>query len=154
MTANSQPLRAQLEYFERKVRLHVAARQGDDAGEGQAWTALLSRTPELFALAMRLLLDERVPRDERERLLAALLYVAAPADLLPEKVLGAEGYRDDLLVLALSLARAAARVPPELLAAHWAGSGDVRAAIGEIISRGEAIAGPTLWPAIMEWVDR
>jgi hypothetical protein len=30
----------------------------------------------------------------------------------------------------------------------------VRAAIGEIISRGEAIAGPTLWPAIMEWVDR
>jgi uncharacterized membrane protein YkvA (DUF1232 family) len=154
MTAEAQPLRAQLEYFERKVRLHVAARQTDGAEEDQPCSSLLARTPELFALAMRLVLDERVPRDERERLLAALLYVAAPADLLPEKVLGAAGYRDDLLVLALSLARAAARVPAELIAAHWAGTGDVRAAVGEIISRGEAIAGPTLWPAIMEWVDR
>jgi uncharacterized membrane protein YkvA (DUF1232 family) len=154
MTAEAQPLRAQLEYFERKVRLHVAARQAGDASEDQPCLTLLARTPELFAVAMRLVLDDRVPRDERERLLAALLYVAAPADLLPEKVLGAEGYRDDLLVLALSLARTAAHVPPEVLAAHWAGTGDVRVAVGEIISRGEAIAGPALWPAIMEWVDR
>jgi uncharacterized membrane protein YkvA (DUF1232 family) len=154
MSAEAQPLRAQLEYFERKVRLHVAARQADVAGDGQPWSALLARTPELFALAMRLVLDDHVPRDERERLLAALLYVAAPADLLPEKVLGAEGYRDDLLVLALSLARSAAHVPPEVLAAHWAGPGDLRAAVGEIISRGEVIAGPALWPAVMEWVDR
>jgi uncharacterized membrane protein YkvA (DUF1232 family) len=154
MRANVQPLRTQLQDFERKVRLHVAAWQATEEERGIAWAEVLARTPELFDLAMRLALDDAVPRDERERLLAALLYVAAPADLLPEKVLGAEGYRDDLLVLALAIARVGARVPPELVTAHWIGGGDPREVVGEIITRGEEIAGATLWPHIMDWVDR
>ena len=154
MTTMAQPLRAQLQDFERKLRLHVAAWQDGEQGKGMAWSEALAHTPELFNLAIRLLLDDAVPRDERERLLAALLYVAAPADLLPEKVLGAEGYRDDLLVLALAIARVGAKVPAETVAAHWTGAGDPREVVGELIVRGEEIAGPTLWPHILNWVDR
>jgi len=154
MSADVQPLRTQLQEFERRLRLRVAAWQAAEEDKGMAWAGALARTPELFGLALRLALEDAVPRDERERLLAALLYVAAPADLLPEKVLGAEGYRDDLLVLALALARVGAKVSADLVAARWTGEGEPREVIGEIISRGEEIAGPTLWRRIMDWIDR
>jgi uncharacterized membrane protein YkvA (DUF1232 family) len=153
MSTPDRELRPQLQDLKRKLRLHVAAWQASEEEAGSAWAPLLGRTAELFDLAVKLQLDERTPRDERERLLAALLYVAAPGDLAPERVLGANGYRDDLLVLALAVARALGKVAPEVPRELWTGPGEPRAVVGQIISRGEEIAGETLWPQVMSWVD-
>jgi uncharacterized membrane protein YkvA (DUF1232 family) len=154
MSMPGRELRPQLQDLKRKLRLHVAAWQASEEAAGAAWAPLLDHTVDLFDLAARLQLDERVPRDERERLLAALLYVAAPGDLAPERVLGTSGYRDDLLVLALAVARALGKVAPEVPRELWTGHGEPREVIGQIISRGEEIAGEKLWPQVMSWVDR
>jgi uncharacterized membrane protein YkvA (DUF1232 family) len=153
MSTPGAELRPQLQELRRKLSLHAVAWQAAEEAEGTAWARLIGHTPALFDLAVRMQLDERVPRDERERLLAALLYLAAPGDLAPEKVLGTSGYRDDLLVLALALARTGGRLP-SLVAELWSGESDGRDVIGQIISRGAEIAGPTLWPRIMTWIDR
>ncbi|MDX1517218.1 MAG: YkvA family protein [Woeseiaceae bacterium] len=59
------------------------------------------RIPELEALIMMLLDDEwRLPRGDRERLLAAFVYFGDPEDILPDDV-PVIGYLDDVIMIEL-----------------------------------------------------
>jgi uncharacterized membrane protein YkvA (DUF1232 family) len=108
--------------------LVIAGRRGDAR-------ALASFIPDCLVLVKRLLGDPRVPRRRKLLLVALLVYLASPIDLVPDFVPVA-GQLDDAIVVALVL-RALVRGGGEpLLREHWPGSERSLAVIRRLIRNG------------------
>lgn len=99
-----------------------ADRRAPDA----AWLRWVMLAPDLFRLYVRLLLDERVSRSAKLKLLGALAYIVLPYDLVPEALLGPVGFVDDVYVASVLIAEMTRGhwVPRGLLEEHWAGPTD------------------------------
>jgi len=67
------------------------------------------------AVWRRVMADPRTPRASRWLLAVAVGYAVLPFDLIPDVVPGL-GYLDDVLIIALLVAWAVRRVPPEVIA--------------------------------------
>lgn len=74
--------------------------------------------PACVTTARRLRRDPRVPRRVKLAVAIAAVWVLSPIDLIPE-FLPIIGPLDDIVVVALALRYAAARVPPEALVDAW-----------------------------------
>jgi uncharacterized membrane protein YkvA (DUF1232 family) len=75
----------------------------------------------------------------------------APADLIPEAVVGTSGYRDDLVLVALLLHRVSATAPAEALAS-WRGVRPLGAVLDEVLGQAEELVGATVWGHLQAWV--
>ncbi len=82
---------------------------------------LLRLVPDLVRLTHRLARDPTLPRGVRVRLLALLVYLALPLDLVPD-VVPVVGYADDVVVAALMLRSVVRRAGPEAIERHWPGT--------------------------------
>jgi uncharacterized membrane protein YkvA (DUF1232 family) len=82
--------------------------------------ALAGFIPDCLVLMRRLLGDPRVPRRRKLVLVALVLYLSMPIDLVPDFIPVA-GQLDDVLVAALALRYALRAGGPELLREHWPG---------------------------------
>jgi uncharacterized membrane protein YkvA (DUF1232 family) len=102
-----------LAYFALIVGLLVAGRRLDAI-------ALARFIPDCLVLLRRLLGDERVPRRRKLVLLALLVYLSVPIDLVPDFI-PVVGQLDDVIVAALALRYALRAGGPELLRHHWPG---------------------------------
>ncbi|MFK7948919.1 MAG: YkvA family protein [Saprospiraceae bacterium] len=63
---------------------------------------LLTVLPDLFHLNIKLLFDGKVKAEKKGAILAAILYVISPIDLIPD-ILPVFGWLDDLIVITLGL---------------------------------------------------
>jgi len=72
------------------------------AGRGETARALARVIPECIALVRRLLTDPAVPRRHKLLLVALLVYLASPIDLVPDFIPIA-GQLDDAILVALVL---------------------------------------------------
>lgn len=81
---------------------------------------LLAGLPHYFRLIVRLLGDSRVSRPDKLVLAAAVAYVLAPFDLIPD-VIPILGRLDDLVFLALAIDRLVKRAGSDLVYEHWDG---------------------------------
>lgn len=98
--------------------------------------------PDLFHLCARLVLDREVPAQNKGPLVAAVIYVMSPIDLIPD-IIPALGWADDLLVLALALNRLLQRDSPAIercISRHWRGSEDLLETVRHILATIEAAA--------------
>ncbi|NJD08561.1 MAG: DUF1232 domain-containing protein [Methylococcaceae bacterium] len=128
--------------FYRKLRRRIAASRvrfnGLPAGSGP-WKTLiagLALLPDLFHLGVRLVLDPQVPTENKGALLAVLIYVMSPIDLIPDAI-PVSGWVDDLVVLVIGLNKFLEIDNPEVRAAigrHWAGAGEVIGVIKHLLS--------------------
>jgi uncharacterized membrane protein YkvA (DUF1232 family) len=76
--------------------------------------------PDCVTAARTLRRDPRVPRRAKIAVMAALLWVLSPIDLIPE-FLPVIGPLDDVIVVALLLRYAARTVPRQVLLEAWPG---------------------------------
>lgn len=81
---------------------------------------LVPALPSFVRLLAGLMRDARVSLLDRGLLVAVLVYVVSPLDLIPD-VLGLFGLGDDLFLLALVLRRLLLGAGREVLESHWSG---------------------------------
>ncbi len=91
--------------------------------------------PHLALLLGRLLRDPLVPWKRKILAGAALAYVVAPIDVLPDAI-PLIGRVDDIVLLAAAIHHLMGAVPPERLAAYWEGSEDALDLVAGIVEWG------------------
>lgn len=80
--------------------------------------------PDLLALIVRLLKDERVPIKTKLTVSGSIAYIAFPTDLIPNKI-PFIGTIDDIAVLFFALNRIAKDVPLKVLVENWSGKNEL-----------------------------
>jgi len=131
--------------FYHRLRRRLAAWLASDDGRRHRWADVLCLAPDLVHLMVRLMLDSRVPRAAKSRLMAALLYFVSPLDVLPEAFLGPAGYLDDIALAAFVLDGLLNHVDPAVLRDHWAGCDDILDVIRRVVASADDMIGSGLW---------
>jgi uncharacterized membrane protein YkvA (DUF1232 family) len=85
--------------------------------------ALLPQLPKVGRLCWRLWRDRRVPKYLKGMIIAALLYVLSPIDLVPDFLVPVFGQLDDVTVLMLATYLFIRWSPPAVVAEHMASIG-------------------------------
>lgn len=106
--------------------------------------------PNLFLLLYNLLLDKRVPVENKAVLTMALAYFLLPLDFLPEIVLGPLGYLDDLVVGVLALDRILNYTSPEIVKENWRGEADILLLIQDISKNSQNFLNATVLKKIKQ----
>ncbi len=100
------------------VILWRASRKQPDATR---WRDALRLVPDVIRLLRRLAADPTVPRGVRIWLIALLVYLVLPIDLIPDFI-PVLGYADDAIIVAIVLRFATRHAGPEALDRHWPGT--------------------------------
>lgn len=101
---------------------------------------MLFLLPDLFHLSVRLLLDKKVPTENKGALVAGIAYLVSPIDLIPDAI-PVYGYVDDLIVMALALNKfldTKDKKVADAVKRHWAGDEDVFKVVKHIIAVADA----------------
>jgi uncharacterized membrane protein YkvA (DUF1232 family) len=101
--------------------------------------------PDVFILLVRLAMDKEVPASARMMIGGALAYFVLPMDLMPEALLGAGGFLDDLVLATAVLAQAFSGELEPYARRHWSGSEDLRVVIQDIAYTAENLLGAKLY---------
>jgi uncharacterized membrane protein YkvA (DUF1232 family) len=109
-------------------------------GRRAAARALVLFIPDCIGLVRRLARDPRVARRWRWVLVALLVYLVAPFDLVPDFVPIA-GQLDDALLVALALRGVLRSAGPVVVAEHWLGSQRALAILSRVAAPRSARAG-------------
>lgn len=135
-----------LDFYQRlraRIRKSVARRaEGPVRASASRWNMLveyLSVLPDLFHLGVNLLFDKAVPTENKGALIAALVYVMSPIDLVPD-ALPIAGWVDDLVVMIVALNKFLETQKPEMAAAierHWAGDQDIFKLLRHLLAIGD-----------------
>jgi len=137
------PLRM-LSFYDR-LRWRIVStieKRGGRLGRSAADVLLL--VPDVFILLVRLALDPKVPASTRGLIGGALAYFILPFDLLPEALVGALGFTDDLVLAAAVLTKA---LGPELepyARRYWSGRQELRQVLEDIVTAGQSLLGENL----------
>lgn len=121
--AAARELRSQETYEE--LRRALGSLGGKLAGAYGARAAeLLLVAPDMAVLLGRVVADERVPKRVRGELLASVVYVVLPFDLIPEALFGLLGTVDDIAVITRALHVLFNEVDPLVVRELWPGKGE------------------------------
>ncbi|MCU1551929.1 MAG: hypothetical protein JWR36_2489 [Glaciihabitans sp.] len=96
--------------------------------DGASLRDLLRLAPDVARLLKRLASDRSVPLAVRIMLLALLVYLLSPIDLIPDFI-PVLGYADDALVVAIALRFATRRAGTAAIQQHWPGTPEGLAAL-------------------------
>ena len=121
-------------------------------GEPLADTLLLA--PDLFVLLVRLFTDRGVPAGSRSLVGGALAYFLLPADLLPEILLGAGGYLDDVVLAAALVSHVFSSDLRPFVERHWSGRGNVHSVLEDAVHAGEALLPSRLYQRLAALLAR
>lgn len=80
--------------------------------------SILFRLPKYLRLSWRLMTDPRTPWSLKLIVVATVVYVLSPLDLIPEAFLPHIGFGDDILLFFLSLRNLIRNSPPEVVTRH------------------------------------
>jgi uncharacterized membrane protein YkvA (DUF1232 family) len=139
--------------FYRRLRGRVEEWAGG-AGQLHRHLDILLAAPDFFYLLLKLSGDPDVPKQEKVKLLAAIIYFVTPLDLFPEALFGPVGYLDDTALAAYVLSGLVNRTDPEVVRRHWAGSGDVLEVIQRVLDVANSMIGSGLWKRLRGIADR
>jgi uncharacterized membrane protein YkvA (DUF1232 family) len=98
--------------------LLVASRNQPDR---TSFSDALRLVPDVIRLLRRLVADPAVPRGTRIWLVALLVYLLLPIDLVPD-FLPVVGYADDAIIVAVALRYATRHAGADALERHWPGT--------------------------------
>ena len=143
--ATDLPSSGLLSFYDR-LRERIIARVDRRGGRmADATVRALLLVPDVFILLVRLSLDKEVPASARMLIGGALAYFVLPFDLLPEALIGAGGYVDDLVLATAVLAQAFSGELEPYARRHWSGSEDLRAVIQDISYTAENLLGGKIY---------
>jgi uncharacterized membrane protein YkvA (DUF1232 family) len=138
--------------FYDRLRRRIAEPLAGKVGEPLADTVLLA--PDVFVLLVRLFTDRKVPAASRSLVGGALAYFLLPADLLPEMLLGAGGYVDDVVLAAALVSHVFSRDLRPFVERHWSGRGNVHNVLEDAVKAGEALLPSRLYQRLARVLNR
>lgn len=138
------------------IRLRAQVHQWAESKQGKShrWMEWVLLVPDFFHLLVKLSLDPDVPANEKMKLAAVLGYFVLPTDLIPEWLLGAPGYIDDLVLASYVLQSFFESAGDEKLRALWAGEGDVLEHVKRVVERSDELLGSGLVGKIRKFVKK
>ena len=92
---------------------------------------LLLFIPNMLFLCGRLMVDGRVPAQERLLVAGAIVYALVPLDFIPD-MLPFVGQVDDAYLISMSLLRLMTVTDARVVRDHWRGGGDVVELVGSV----------------------
>lgn len=101
--------------------------------------------PDVFMLLVRLSLDREVPASARMMIGGALAYFVLPVDLMPEAIIGAGGYLDDLVLATAVLSQAFSGELEPYARKHWSGTENIRKVIQDVTYAAENLLGAKVY---------
>jgi uncharacterized membrane protein YkvA (DUF1232 family) len=138
--------------FYDRLRRRIAEPLAGKVGEPLADTLLLA--PDVFVLLVRLFADRKVPASSRSLVGGALAYFLLPADLLPEMLLGAGGYLDDVVLAAALVSHVFSSDLRPFVERHWSGRGNVHTVLEDAVRAGEALLPSRLYQRLARVLGR
>ncbi|MDI9615146.1 YkvA family protein [Methanothermobacter sp.] len=102
---------------------------------------IVDYAPDLFRLLADVLRSDELLGEERLRISAAMGYLVAPYDVIPEEIYGPHGYIDDVYLCAVVVDELASRHGYAFLEEHWAGDEELESVIEECLERASEILG-------------
>jgi uncharacterized membrane protein YkvA (DUF1232 family) len=127
----------ELDRFYDRLRRRIAEPLAGKVGTPLADTVLLA--PDLFVLLVRLFTDRGVPASSRSLVGGALVYFLLPVDLLPEVLLGAGGFLDDVVLAAAVVTHVFSDELRPFVSRHWSGRGNVHQVLQDAVRAGGAL---------------
>jgi uncharacterized membrane protein YkvA (DUF1232 family) len=103
------------------------------------WSEFLMFAPDLFHLLCKLSIDSEVPAKKKLKLAGAIAYFISPFDLMPEVLMGAIGFTDDVALAAYVLNSMVNGCRPDILKRNWAGDQDILDLIKRIMRWGDSM---------------
>jgi uncharacterized membrane protein YkvA (DUF1232 family) len=138
--------------FYDRLRRRIAEPLAGKVGGLLADTLLLA--PDLFVLLVRLFTDRGVPAASRSLVGGALAYFLLPADLLPEVLLGAGGFIDDVVLAAAVVTHVFSNDLRPFVERHWSGRGNVHSVLEDAVRAGEALLPSRLYQRLARVLGR
>lgn len=132
--------------------LRAVERRGGKLGPAAVRALLL--VPDVFMLLVRLSLDKEVPASARAMIGGALAYFILPVDLLPEAVVGAGGFLDDLVLAAAVLAHTFSGELEPYARKHWSGPEDLRKVLADVAGAARGLLGANLYDKLRSLLER
>jgi uncharacterized membrane protein YkvA (DUF1232 family) len=136
----------------REKVLHGVQRHGGRYSEAAVEALLL--VPDVFILLVRLTLDKEVPKPARALIGGALAYFVLPTDLLPEALLGAGGYLDDLVLAAAVISQTFGGELEPYARKHWSGSHELGKVLGQITETAHHLLGDRTYARLQRLLAR
>lgn len=121
---------------------------------GPSVVRALLLVPDVFILMVRLTLDREVPSSARAMIGGALAYFILPVDLLPEAVIGAGGYLDDLVLASAVLAQTFSGELEPYARKHWSGREDLRTVLRDVSDAAQGLLGRNLYDKVQKLLNR
>jgi len=134
-----------LSFYDRLRERILAGLERRGGRLADATVRALLLVPDVFILLVRLALDKEVPTQARMMIGGALAYFVLPIDLMPEALLGAGGFLDDLVLATAVLAQAFSGELEPYARRHWSGSEDLRVVIQDISYAAENLLGTKVY---------
>ncbi len=97
----------------------------DERNKKKMMLELLLFIPNLVALLIGLLRDERVSQADKAILAGVIMYVIVPLDIIPDFI-PFIGQVDDAYLLAISILRLLNRADPRVVMDHWRGERNIK----------------------------
>lgn len=110
--------------------------------------------PDVFILMVRLTMDREVPSSARAMIGGALAYFILPVDLLPEAVMGAGGYLDDLVLASAVLAQTFSGDLEPFARKHWSGKEDLRKVLADVAEAAQGLLGNNMYGRVKKLLDK
>jgi len=126
--------------------------RGGKLGPAVVKTLLLA--PDVFILMVRLTLDREVPASARAMIGGALAYFILPVDLLPEAVMGAGGYLDDLVLASAVLAQTFSGELEPYARKHWSGREDLRQVLADVADAAQGLLGHDMYARVRKLLGK
>jgi uncharacterized membrane protein YkvA (DUF1232 family) len=121
---------------------------------GPAVVKALLLVPDVFILMVRLTLDREVPGSARAMIGGALAYFILPIDLLPEAVIGAGGYLDDLVLASAVLAQTFSGELEPYARKHWSGREDLRKVLADVAEAAQGLLGHDMYGRVRKLLGK
>ncbi len=147
--------RSRLLSFYDRLRERVMKAVEERGGKlGPAAVRALLVVPDVFILMVRLTMDREVPSSARAMIGGALAYFILPVDLLPEAVMGAGGYLDDLVLASAVLAHTFSGDLEPYARKHWSGKEDLRKVLGDVADAAQGLLGQNMYDRVKKLLDK
>lgn len=153
-TGEELPSSGLLSFYDRLRERVTSAVEHRGGKMADASVRALLLVPDIFILLVRLSLDKEVPASARMMIGGALAYFVLPLDLMPEAIIGAGGYLDDLVLAVAVLSQAFSGELEPYARKHWSGSEDIRKVVQDVTYAAENLLGAKVYDRLKNLLGR
>jgi uncharacterized membrane protein YkvA (DUF1232 family) len=139
--------------FYENLRQKVRAFSREKGGKAGVLTEYLFLLPDLFILAYRLAMDDRVPAKKKIIAGAILTYLVLPIDIIPDFI-PVIGHLDDLVLAVFGLNMILNEIDKQILVDHWSGEGNILELLQTISGKAEQFLDKNILQKIKNWINK